>query len=90
MIVIVFYFNLIFGYKLVISIYVFFVHGEIKLTYLNGILPVNIATVIAIRSLLFKGQTNGRDKRFYEEELPSSTFRYFQCLAKQSTIKINW
>ena len=29
-----FYFNLIFGYKLVILIYFFFVHGEIKLTYL--------------------------------------------------------
>ena len=29
-----FYFNLIFGYKPVILIYFFFVHGEIKHTYL--------------------------------------------------------
>ena len=29
-----FYFNLTFGYKLVILSYFFFVHGEIKLTYL--------------------------------------------------------
>ena len=29
-----FYFNLIFGYKLVILIYFYFVHSEIKLTYL--------------------------------------------------------
>ena len=29
-----FYLNLIFGYRLVISIYFYLVHGEIKLTYL--------------------------------------------------------
>ena len=31
--VIAFYFNLIFGYNLVILYHFFFVHGEIKLTY---------------------------------------------------------
>ena len=30
-----FNFNLLFGYKLVILIYFFFVNGEIKLTYLH-------------------------------------------------------
>ena len=34
MIVTAFYFNLIFGNKIVILIYFFFLHGEIKLTYL--------------------------------------------------------
>ena len=41
-IVTVFYFNQIFGFKLVILHYFFFVHGEINLTYLLTFFVENI------------------------------------------------
>ena len=41
-----------------------------SLVYLDGILPVNIATVIAVRSFFF----NGCSKCFYDEEILSLIF----------------
>ena len=42
-----FYFSLIFGYKLVILVYFFFVHGKIKLTYLLTNLDSGLSNLTA-------------------------------------------
>ena len=46
------YFNLIFGYKLVILTYFFFEHAEIKITY-HGLSPVTICITIYNTILLW-------------------------------------